>query len=308
MIYWRNNRTPTKELVIHLFHKYTAEDKEELNLLRKKIFRYLKEHGIEAVANIELTKGNYDEPNGRVHFHVLTDNDRSEKELRKLFNEACSRQGLVGDNDYRIDYKELWNGHEYYKYFTKWGEKYRNEVILFQNGLRVQKFYEIGKWFNKSKTEIRKEVLAERRAWCQTQEEAKIEQESFDDYVFGIGVEEGAGVSMTAYHDNDDIYFPDIDAPTDYSNEYELSEECFCDTPWNAQTESEIDTPDEIDDTADIEGTDEVRTQDWFNHYLYCNRSEYRSQARRTVDWRYEWRRYFIQVLLSYNDRKVKPV
>ena len=155
-VYWREGRIPTKELVIHLFRKYTVNEKKDIEKLRTKIFQDLYDHGIEGVANIEVTEGS-DAEGTIVHFHVLTDDSRSERELRKLFNDACEHQGLIresdcpvwdddlligySDADFRVDYRTLWDGYEYFKYFTKWGEKWRYEVILFQKGLRMQKFY-----------------------------------------------------------------------------------------------------------------------------------------------------------------------
>ena len=153
IIRW-NGRMPTKELVIHFLEVLSAE---EIIQYRTKIFRYLKEHGIEAVANLELTKGEDGTPNNKVHSHVLTDDQRSEDELRELFKTACLRSGLSRD-DFRIDYRPLWNGYTYIKYFTKFG--YSDEVILFQTGTGLQKFYEIGQWFYKGKAEIWEAIKA----------------------------------------------------------------------------------------------------------------------------------------------------
>ena len=149
-----NGRVPTKEIVIHFLDELSPED---IINHRTKVFRYIKEHGIEAVANLELTKGEDDKPNNTVHSHVLTDDQRSEDELRELFNTACLRSGLASKN-FRVDFRLLWNGYTYFKYFTKYD--YIDKVILFQVGTGLQKFYEIGTWFSKSKPEIWDEIKA----------------------------------------------------------------------------------------------------------------------------------------------------
>ena len=140
-----NGRIPTIEIVLHCLRVFSAK---KIKALRTKIFRYLKEHGIEAVVSIELTRGKDGKPNNTIHFHIITDDQRSEQELRDLCNTACIRGGLNSE-DFRIDYRLLWNGDLYFKYFTKCG--YSDRVILFQKGTGIAKFYQIGKWFNKSK-------------------------------------------------------------------------------------------------------------------------------------------------------------
>jgi len=148
--------------VWHLFRVLSAK---EIQALRTRIFRYLKEHGLTAVVSIELTRGANGKPNNTVHFHFLTDDPRSEAEIRALFNRACEQQGLVRGEDFRIDYRELWDGYRYFNYFTKCGEKYFHKVILFESGLlksgkTLQKFYKIGNWFMKSKGKIWDEIKA----------------------------------------------------------------------------------------------------------------------------------------------------
>jgi hypothetical protein len=46
----------------------------------------------------------------------------------------------------------------YFAYFVKYGKKYQDKVVLFQKGLRMQKFYQIGEWYRKSKGELWLEV------------------------------------------------------------------------------------------------------------------------------------------------------
>jgi len=170
LILRQNGRIPTKAIVVHVFKELLVpviKDK------RKKIFRILQRAGIESVVSIELTRKRpkIGEPNNRVHFHFLTDDKRSEKELRALFNKACTDSGL-DQEDFRIDYKNIVAGYWYFDYFTKYDRankgKYRDSgnngawrhVLLFAKGLRLQKFYRIGKWFKKSKKQIWKEIQA----------------------------------------------------------------------------------------------------------------------------------------------------
>ena len=156
----RNGRVPTKEVVWHLLKVLPAED---INALRLKVFRYLKDHGLEAVASVELTRGANGQPNGCVHFHVLLDDTRSEADIRALFNKACERDGFVQSQDFRIDYRKLYDGKSYFYYYAKCGKKHFDKVILFQpkllkSGKTLQKFYQIGKWFHKSKELLWEEI------------------------------------------------------------------------------------------------------------------------------------------------------
>jgi hypothetical protein len=128
----------------------------------------LKDNGFEGAASLELTKGMDGKPNNCVHFHIITDDQRDEEDLRKLLEKACERQGLVKGKNFCITYKDLWDGESYFYYFTKYGEKYFHEVILFQpkllksgkNSRTLQKFYEIGHWFNEGKGVIWDKIKA----------------------------------------------------------------------------------------------------------------------------------------------------
>jgi len=64
----RNNRIPTHEFVLHFLEQLSPK---EIMERRKKIFRSLKEHGLEAVANIELTRDLDGTPNNCVHFTLI---------------------------------------------------------------------------------------------------------------------------------------------------------------------------------------------------------------------------------------------
>ena len=157
-----NKRIPTQEFVLHFLTVFSGQ---ELRTLRRKIFRYLKDHGLEAVASIELTKGKNGRPNNCVHFTILTDDPRSEAELRALLETACERQGIVNKTDFCVSYQYLPDGYGRFNYFTKYAKKYVDEVILFQpkllqSGKTIQKFYQIGKWFHKSKALIWKDIKA----------------------------------------------------------------------------------------------------------------------------------------------------
>ena len=152
-----NNRIPTQEFVLHFLKELLPKDIRER---RKKIFRYLKEHGLEAVASIELTEELDETPNNCVHFHILTDDKRSDAKLRKLIETACRNCGLVKDIDFCITYEGLNNGYWRFNYFTKYGKKYFFEVILFEKGTGLQKFYEIGRWFRKPQEQIWEDIKA----------------------------------------------------------------------------------------------------------------------------------------------------
>jgi len=149
----KNERLPSIEIVWHLLRVFSAE---EIKALRMKVFRSLKESGVEAIANIELTRDKYGNPNNAVHFHILTDAPRSIEELRGLLERICKRNGLIKEEDYRITCRELYNPYGYIDYFTKAGHP--EKVILFQKGMRMQKFYGIGKWFRKPKKRLWEEI------------------------------------------------------------------------------------------------------------------------------------------------------
>ena len=116
-----------------------------------------------------------------MHFHILTDDKRSEQELRYLFNKACKDSGL-DKNDFRVDYKKVTDGYWYFEYFTKFDrinkDKYTEKnndgkwkrVLLFRPHLGLQKFYQIGKWFNKSKAQIWKKIIADTKAAAEASE------------------------------------------------------------------------------------------------------------------------------------------
>ena len=162
-----NKRIPSHEFVLHFKTVFSAKEIVEL---RPKIFRVLFEHGLSAVASIELTRGKNGKPNNCVHFTLLTDDPRSEKKLRLLIEKACERQGLVKDKDFWISYQDLPDGYGRFNYFCKHGEKYVDEVILFRPKLlksktsdkrkTLQKFYQIGGWFHKTKKQIWEDIKA----------------------------------------------------------------------------------------------------------------------------------------------------
>jgi len=124
-----NKRVPTQEFVLHF---KTILSAKEITEYRPEIFRVLRDNGLSAVASIELTRGKNGKPNNCVHFTLLTDDPRSEKKLRLLIEMACERQGLVKDKDFWISYQDLPDGYGRFNYFTKHGEKYVDEVILFR--------------------------------------------------------------------------------------------------------------------------------------------------------------------------------
>ena len=160
-----NKRIPTQEFVLHFKAIFSAE---EIREYRRQIFRVLCDNGLEAVASIELTLGKDGKPNNTIHYHVITDDPRSERELRQLIETACKRQGFVNKKDFCITYESLDNGYWRFNYFTKYGKKYFDKVILFRpkllksgkSGRTLQKFYQIGNWFDKPKKQIWDDIKA----------------------------------------------------------------------------------------------------------------------------------------------------
>ena len=162
MILRWNNRLPTKEMVLHFLKVFTAGEIKEI---LKVVFADLRKNGIEGVANIEFTtRGQYGKPNNTVHSHILTDDPRKITELKKILIKACEQHGLVCGKDFSItSQKEIPDPDGYIDYFTKYG--YLHRVILFQPKTGINKFYSIGKWFEKGrgKGEIWNEIKAEMR-------------------------------------------------------------------------------------------------------------------------------------------------
>ena len=166
-------RKPMKEIVWCLYNEYLPKD---LNELRCGVFRYLKEHDIEAIVAIELTYGKDEKPNNRVHYHILTDDPRSLKELEKLIEKPCKRRKLIRNKNYGIRSRELPDGFGYIGYYTKrtridkdWCEQHgKRRVILFAKNTGIRKFYQIGKWYKDengkktSKKKIWKAFIEER--------------------------------------------------------------------------------------------------------------------------------------------------
>ena len=162
MILRWNHRLPTKELVLNFLQVLSPK---EINDYLKMIFDYLKEHGIEAIANIEFTtRGKYKKPNNTVHSHMLTDDPRKIKDLIDLLIAACESIGLIKGTDFWIsNHRELPDPDGYIDYFTKYG--YSHKVILFKPKTGINKFYTIGKWFKKGrgKGQIWNEIKASMR-------------------------------------------------------------------------------------------------------------------------------------------------
>ena len=136
-----NNRIPKIE--IRLNFKSNEFSFEEIIEHKTKICRTLqrstkKRKGIQAVANFELTT-RHGKPNNRVHCHFLTDDTRSPDELKEFFILACERCGLVEGEDFRIKTRPLWNGKKYFDYFTKYGKKHRDKVVLFKKIKKTKK-------------------------------------------------------------------------------------------------------------------------------------------------------------------------
>ena len=109
------------------------------------------------VANIELTHDVAGYPNNCVHFNVITDDPRSEREIRELFKTACTRAGL-DEKDFGIVYFGLPDGIGYFEYFTKCAKRHIKKIILFKNekelGAKIQRFYMLGTWFGEYKNGV----------------------------------------------------------------------------------------------------------------------------------------------------------
>jgi hypothetical protein len=158
MILIQNNRIPKYDIQLHLLKIYFPE---ELRALYKIIRDSLHKKGFEAVVTIECTCDDKCIPNNCVHYHFLTDDIRSIDELIALFITACEKAGLTQKEDFTIKLIQLFNGLGYFYYFTKCG-KHKDKVILFQNGLNIQKFHFIGNWFRKTQEKLWKEFIAAR--------------------------------------------------------------------------------------------------------------------------------------------------
>jgi hypothetical protein len=257
MILRFNNRIPTKEIVLHFL---TIFSKEEIISLRTKIFRYLTEHKLIAVVNIELSRGRNSKPNNTVHFHLLTDDTRNENELRELLEVACENNGLIKNKNYWISYRKLYDGYGYFNYFTKCG--FSKDVILFQKGIRLHKYYQIGKWFNKSK----KLIWEDFKVYLNTKLGTGIEESKTPDYY-----EEFLDYAEESYSDNEIPIDMTQDAIDKFNEEYE-------------KYKSEQDNIKETE--IIIENDWEENLSNWFEYLGYhlpkkCIR-----------DKRYEWDRY----------------
>ena len=251
LILRRNNRVPTADVVIHFLNERSVA---AINTARTKIFRYLKEHGVEAVANIELTVDKHGSPNNCVHFHCITDDKRRRKEIRALFITACERAGLVRGKDFRVTYWTLYDGYSYLNYFTKYG--FSKKVILFQKDIGLNKFYQIGQWFQKDrgKGEIWAEIQQE------TAERQRVYEESLHHF-YTLAVEEQRYTAeMEGFIDQ---YLQDRDK-----------------TSGGEATEDFVEIK-----SADLEGHSVKIVPQW-NQYPYSIPKD------NTVDIRNEWRRF----------------
>ena len=183
---WWNKRIATKAIVIHFLKPLLLESLDDFKERRTKIFRYLCEHGIEAFAIIEPTrmKAKIGKVAYKVHFHILTDDPRSKKELRALFNEACERSSLfwgsgnrlVRGKDFRVDCKEDPNGFGV-EYYLKYGAKWKHRALQFHKEVRLHKTYTIGKWFKDENDEKKKiaDMRKEIKAYMKAKENAEAE-------------------------------------------------------------------------------------------------------------------------------------
>ena len=168
--------------------KYLIEDIPEINEALKDIRRTLqrntkKRKGLRYVAFSEISTRRK-KPIDRVHFHFLTDDERSEEELKQFFVMACERAGLVEEKGFLIRTRKLWKGKEkkYFDYVLKCSTKHKDRAILFTKikmkkdgekkkskaATRVQKIFN-SDWFKKPIKQIRKDI----RAFMAARKEAK---------------------------------------------------------------------------------------------------------------------------------------
>jgi hypothetical protein len=162
-----NDRLPTKQILWKLLREDLTAP--EIMRLRNGVFRYLRNKGLEAITNIELTRDPFKNPTNRVHFHILTDDPRNEDELQNLFIKPCKRRRLVECVDFTISCTEITAPKTIFDYFTKRTRTDRDEcakmgwnrVLLFVPKFRIQKFREIksknGMWFRKKIDDLWKE-------------------------------------------------------------------------------------------------------------------------------------------------------
>ena len=160
----RNERIPKADVIVKFLTPFSAED---INKYRKKIFEFLRSVRLQrkhqvicpgrlvAVVGLELTNGEDGEPNNTVHLHCLTKDPRNAKELRNLFSKACEYSGLVRKENFQIVCRKLWDGYRYLKYFTKF--EYVEKVILLKKESGLQRFYEVGGWFEQGKLKLWKD-------------------------------------------------------------------------------------------------------------------------------------------------------
>ena len=122
---------------------------KEIQALWKQHARRLRSAGIVARAAIEVTKDKWRQrPTNKVHYHFVVKDDRPRDELKELFEAVCRcemEESTFKVNVFPFDEKKGgWKG--YIAYFVKLKDK-DGENILFEKGLRLRKYYTIGKWW-----------------------------------------------------------------------------------------------------------------------------------------------------------------
>ena len=180
-----NNRIPTTEIRLH-FNKFTVKEINEfLAKIRRTLQRNTKKRkGLRYIAFTEVTTKRK-KPISKVHFHFLTDDERSENELRQFFTMACERAGMVENKDFQIKrIRPLPKGKNYFDYVLKYGKNHQDKAILFRKfrrakkgegkkkgrriATRIQKIFQ-SEWYKKPIKQIRKEI----REWKKRRDEAK---------------------------------------------------------------------------------------------------------------------------------------
>ena len=165
-IHEKNCRYPKYELVLHYLKEMSAAT---IKSYWRKLRAKMNKAGIIFAAAIEITRGKNGKPCNRVHYHILVDSSLNREELRKTMKTICTKSGIgIEQVDFTLNFTSQFDitwGLKKIHYFTKFN--HADKVILFEKGLRIQKFYYSKNWFINSdgttttKTKIRTRLLSD---------------------------------------------------------------------------------------------------------------------------------------------------
>lgn len=131
-------------------------------------FKLIKEHlrkrKVIAFSVVEITKDKWKKPANRIHYHFLVHGDYSIRRLQAIFNGACQHAGLKPETDCRVSKPRIIPDEKTFKscvkYILKYGDKYKDDVILFRPKTGINKIDRIGPWFIDSNDDtVRKDDL-----------------------------------------------------------------------------------------------------------------------------------------------------